>query len=114
VGGGWRLPTNEEWQQMASSFGGVRDDSKDSGRTAYSALVNGGKSQFNALFGGSRDPDSVYRRLEAHGFYWTATETSIETAWFYNFGKNGKMLNRHEDGDKQRAASVRCIRDVKR
>ena len=99
---------------MASSFGGVRDDSKDSGRTAYSAWMDGGNAQFNALFGGSRDPDSVYRRLEAHGFYWTATETSAATAWFYNFGKNGRMLNRHEDGEKQRAASVRCIRDTKR
>lgn len=113
LGKGWRLPTNEEWQQMASSFGGVRDDSKDSGRTAYSALMDGGRSQFNALFGGSRDPDSAYRRLEAHGFYWTATETSTQTAWFYNFGKNGKMLNRHE-GEKDRAASVRCIKDAKR
>jgi uncharacterized protein (TIGR02145 family) len=114
LGKDWHLPTNEEWQQMASSFGGVRDNSKDSGRTAYSALMVGGRSQFDALFGGSRDPDSVYRRLEAHGFYWTATETSAGTAWFYNFGKNGKMLNRHEDGEKQRAASVRCVRDVKR
>jgi hypothetical protein len=43
-----------------------------------------------------------------------ATETGTTTAWVYNFGKNGKMLNRHEDGEKQRAASVRCIRDVKR
>jgi uncharacterized protein (TIGR02145 family) len=114
LGEGWSLPTNEKWQHMASSFGGVRDDSKDSGRAAYNALMDGGKSQFNALFGGSRDPDSVYRRLEAHGFYWTATETGATTACFYNFGKNGKMLNRHEDGEKQRAASVRCVKDVKR
>jgi len=113
LGEGWRLPANEEWQQMAASFGGVRDDSKDSGRTAYDSLRLGGRSGFNALLGGSRDPDSVYRRLDAHGFYWTATETGMATAWFYNFGKNGQMLNRHE-GEKQRAASVRCIKDVTR
>jgi len=82
LGEGWRLPTNEEWRQMASSFGGVWDDSKDSGRAAYSALRYGGKTGFNASFGGSRDPDSIYRRLEAHGFYWTATETNSSTAWF--------------------------------
>jgi len=103
LGGGWHLPTNKEWQQMASSFGGVWGDSRDSGRTAYTALTSGGTTGFNALFGGSRDPDSVYRRMEAHGFYWTA--------WFYNFGKNGQMLNRHE-GEKGRAASVRCVREV--
>ena len=109
MGEGWHLPTNEEWQKLASSFGGVRDDSKDSGRTAFSTLKFGGTSQFNAMFGGSRDPDSVYRRLEAHGFFWTATETNPTTAWFYNFGKNGQLLNRHE-GEKQRAVSVRCIK----
>src|SRR5262245_18461109 len=59
LGKGWGLPTNEEWQQMGRSFGGVRDDSKDSGRTAYKGLTYGGESGFNALFGGNRDPDSV-------------------------------------------------------
>ena len=111
LGGGWHLPTNKEWQQMASSFGGVWGDSRDSGRTAYTALTSGGTTGFNALFGGSRDPDSVYRRMEAHGFYWTATQSEAGTAWFYNFGKNGQMLNRHE-GEKERAASVRCVREV--
>ena len=109
LGAGWHLPTNGEWQKLASSFGGVRDDSKDSGRTAFSILKYGGTSQFNAMFGGGRDPDSVYRRMEAHGFFWTATEANPTTAWFYNFGKNGQLLNRHE-GEKQRAVSVRCVK----
>jgi uncharacterized protein (TIGR02145 family) len=109
LGDGWRLPRNEDWQQMARLFGGVRGDSKDSGTTAYKALTYGGETKFDALLGGSRDPDSVYRRLEAHGFYWTSTEIDSSTAWFYNFGKNLQMLGRHE-GEKQRAASVRCIR----
>jgi uncharacterized protein (TIGR02145 family) len=49
LGEGWSLPTNEEWQHMASSFGGVRDDSKDSGRTAYDALMDGGKCAVQCL-----------------------------------------------------------------
>ena len=28
------------------------------------------------------------------------------------FGKNGKILNHHQDGQKNMAISVRCIRDV--
>jgi len=110
-GKGWHLPTNEEWQQMARAFGGAHDDSKDSGRTAYKALMYGGNAGFNALFGGSRDGNGDYRRVEAHGFYWTATETDTATAMFYNFGKNGQMLYLQEDGEKQRAVSVRCITD---
>src|SRR5215213_9275242 len=74
LGDGWRLPTNDEWRQMATHYGGVRGDADDGGRAAYSALVVGGSSGFNALFGGGRAPDGQYARLEAHGFYWTASE----------------------------------------
>ena len=55
--------------------------------------------------------DGSYSRVDAHGFYWTVTESDTAKAWFYNFGKNGKILNRHPDGEKHMAISVRCIRD---
>jgi len=113
LGEGWRLPANEEWQQMAKHYGGVRDDSDDGGKAAYKALIKGGSAEFDVIFGGGRDfNDSTYARLEAHGFFWSATETDTSTAWFYNFGKNGGLMNRHKDGEKQEAISVRCIRDI--
>ena len=109
----WRLPTNEEWQKMAKWYGGVRGDSDDDGKAAYHALINGGNAAFNAVYGGSRDSaDGSYARVDAHGFYWTATESDVANAWFYNFGKNGKILNRHQDGQKHIAISVRCIKDI--
>jgi uncharacterized protein (TIGR02145 family) len=109
----WRLPTNEEWQKMAKWYGGVRGDSDDEGKAAYQALINGGNAAFNAVYGGSRDSaDGSYARVDAHGFYWTATESDVANAWFYNFGKNGKILNRHQDGQKDMAISVRCIKDI--
>ena len=112
LGEGWRLPTNEEWQKMAKWYGGVRDDSDDGGKAAYQALINGGNAGFNAVYGGGRDSaDGSYARVGAHGFYWTATESDTANAWLYNFGKNGKILNRHQDGQKHMAISVRCIRD---
>jgi uncharacterized protein (TIGR02145 family) len=112
LGDGWRLPTNDEWQQMAKHYGGVRDDSADSGNAAYTALLIGGSSGFNAVLGGGRShDDGQYARLEAHGFYWTASESDPASAWFYNFGKGGHALNRHGDGEKQRAFSVRCVRE---
>lgn len=110
LGTGWRLPTNDEWRQIAKQYGGVRDDSDDSGKAAYTALLIGGSSGFNALLGGGR-VDGQYARLEAHGFYWTASESDPATAYFYNFGKGGLSLNRHRDGNKQMALSVRCIRE---
>jgi uncharacterized protein (TIGR02145 family) len=111
LGNGWRLPTNEEWQQMAKQYGGVYDDSDDGGKAAYEALLIGGTSGFDALLGGGRaSDDGQYARLEAHGFYWTASESDAARAWFYNFGRGARYLNRHSDGEKQRAFSVRCIK----
>ena len=114
LGDGWRLPTNDEWFQLAQRFGGIRNESAEAGRAAYVALSPGGSSGFNAFLGGGRAPDGrEYSRLEAHGFYWTASETGSTTAWFYNFGKGQSSLGRHEDGEKQRAFSVRCVRDTR-
>ncbi len=112
LGAGWRLPTEDDWRRLATHYGGVREDSRDSGKAAYHALVSGGRSGFDALLGGSRGSnDHQYARLEAHGFYWTASETSSANAWFYNFGKGGQSLNRQPEGNKQMAASVRCVRE---
>jgi uncharacterized protein (TIGR02145 family) len=111
LGDGWRLPTDDEWRQMAKHYGGVRDDSNDSGRAAYKALLIGGGSGFNALLGGGRSDDGQYARLKAHGFYWTASESDPASAWFYNFGQGGLSLNRQREGEKQRAFSVRCVRE---
>lgn len=111
LSGAWRLPTNEEWARLAKGYGGVRDDSADGGKAAYVALISGGPSGFDARYGGGRDPKGEYARLEAHGLYWTASESSPTTAWIYNVGKNGQIVNRHEHLDKQWAFAVRCVRE---
>jgi uncharacterized protein (TIGR02145 family) len=111
LGNGWRLPTNDEWRQMAKHYGGLRRESEDDGKAAYQALLVEGSAGFNALLGGGRSVDGQYARLDAHGFYWTATESDRGMAWFYNFGKGGQALGRHSDGEKQRAFSVRCVRE---
>jgi uncharacterized protein (TIGR02145 family) len=110
LGDGWRLPTDDEWRQMAKRYGGVREDSDDTGHAAYEALLIGGSSGFNALLGGNRSDDGHYERLQAHGFYWTATETDSAGAVFYNFGLGGLSLNRQREGGKRMALSVRCVR----
>jgi len=109
LGTGWRLPTDDEWRRMAKGYGGVRDDAEDGGNAAYTALLAGGASGFNALLGGDREPGGTYARVEEHGFYWTATEYDTQHAWFYNFGRGAGLLNRHSSGDKLMAVAVRCI-----
>lgn len=112
LGAGWRLPTEDEWRRLAKHYGGASNDSADGGKAAYRALLAGGSSGFNALLGGGRVSDQEqYARLEAHGFYWTASETDPVNAWFYNFGKGGLALHRQREGNKQMALSVRCVRE---
>lgn len=112
LGKDWRLPTHDDWRLVAGHFGGVGGASADTGRSAYRALVFGGTSGFNARLGGGRVPDGgQYARLEVHGFYWTASENDSATAWFYNFASGSRALYGQRDGEKQRAFSVRCVRD---
>ena len=112
LGDGWRLPTSDEWRQMAKHHGGVSDESDDRGKAAYEALLIGGSSGFNALLGGNRNSDDGrYARLEAHGFYWTASENGPGSASFYNFAKGGLSLHHQREGEKQMALSARCVRE---
>ena len=111
LGDGWRLPTDDEWRQMAKHYGGVSEDSDDKGKAAYKALSAGGSSGFNALLGGGRSVDGQYARMEAHGFYWTASESDPASGWFYNFGRGGQALHRQSGGEKKGAFSVRCVRE---
>jgi uncharacterized protein (TIGR02145 family) len=111
VGEGWRLPTDEEWRQMAKHYGGVSSDSDDRGKAAYKALLIGGSSGFNAVLGGGRSDDGQYARLEAHGFYWTASQNDSVNGVFYNFGKGQLSLHRQSEGEKERAFSVRCVKE---
>lgn len=111
LGNGWRLPTDDEWRQMAKQYGGVSADSDDKGKAAYRALLTGGSSGFKAVLGGGRSGDGQYERPEAHGFYWAATQDGAASTFSYNFGKGGQALHRQDGGEKARALSVRCVRE---
>jgi len=111
LGGGWRLPTDNEWRQMAEHHGGLGNESPEKGKATFRALLSGGTSGFNAVLGGNRSVDGKYDRLEAHGFYWTVSENNSTTAPFYNFGKGSEALYRQPQGQKQMAVSVRCVRE---
>jgi len=106
---GWRLPSDEDWMQL-SRYYGYPADSTDFRKGAYQTLLSGGSAGFNALLGGGRETEGKFARLEAHGFYWTATEIDSNTAWNYNFAKGSQRLYRQDGGEKSDAYSVRCVK----
>jgi len=113
LGEGRQLPTKDEWQQLTKLYGGDAEDSTIIRREAFKALLYTGGSGFNALLGGGGEPDKdKYARLEAHGFYWTATEIDSSTAWYYNFAKGSQALYQQDGGEKLRAFSVRCVKRI--
>jgi len=112
LGEGWRLPMSDEWRQLTNLYGGVAKDSNVTRKEAYKSLLYGGDSGFNALLGGGRAPDGQYARLDAHGFYWTATKDDSSTAWFYNFASGSQALYQQDGGEKMRAFSVRCVKSI--
>jgi uncharacterized protein (TIGR02145 family) len=111
LGDGWRLPSNDEWAQLAKHYGGLMEEGAGAGKATYTALMIGGTTGFDAVFGGGRDLDGKYARADAHGFYWTATESGARTAWVYNFGKGGAALNRHRELEKGWAFAARCVKE---
>jgi uncharacterized protein (TIGR02145 family) len=112
LGDGWRLPTDGEWNQLVIQYGKNSGDSTGMRKKAFESLLRNGSSGFEAVLGGARDLEAQFGRLEAHGFYWTETETDSSSAIYYNFAKGSKALYRQDGGEKGRAFSVRCIKSL--
>ena len=114
LGNGWRLPSDEEWKELAIFFGGYFDfeQVKAIGKPAkpYEALIEGGHSGFNALLGGARSSENYYLGIGSYGDYWCSKRKTIKEAWCYGFGSDRKVLFR-DLIDKDEAQSVRCIKD---
>jgi uncharacterized protein (TIGR02145 family) len=111
LGDGWRLPTNAEWQQLAEFYVSGANDSVERRKMSYRSLLQGGDVGFNAILGGARRSSLEFARIQAHGFYWTATSVDSTTACFENFAKGSQSLYHQRDGEKSSAFSVRCVRN---
>ncbi len=110
LGQGWRLPTKEDWQQLGEHYGAIGRAETDIDKRAFYPMLAGGNSLFNAVLGGGRNPGGDYARLDAHGFYWTATQHDTANAWFANFAKGSKALYIQTGGEKVGGFSVRCVK----
>jgi uncharacterized protein (TIGR02145 family) len=99
---GWHLPTMDEWEEMVNYLGGEQQ--------AYSRLIHGGDSGFEALYAGYRSPQGAYLSIDRAADFWTSTDIGEMNAWLrYMIYKKEKVFKIIDD--KRCGFSVRYIKD---
>lgn len=96
---GWHVATDDEWTELVKDFGGNK--------------VAGGilkESIFRALLCGMRTENGEFIYMWANGNWWTATESDVEHALFFNVN-NSSTNSMRSFYDKRAGFSVRCVRD---
>ena len=115
---GWRLPSDEDWWNLASKYGKAYNNlegqpinkSNKPGEAVYQALMLGGSAHFSAQLGGSRLSSGNYASLNKYGNYWSSTERSGNHVWDYLFNKTDQYLGRGSTNKKE-GKSCRCVKD---
>jgi uncharacterized protein (TIGR02145 family) len=116
---GWHLPFADEWDRLAESVGGQKDNygmyySTGKALKATSGWNGGGNGTdtygFSALPGGRRDYGGRFYGADYYGDWWTATEGSSDNAYglhmYYGYDYVYEYYDVKSDG-----FSVRCVKD---
>ncbi|MFO7615086.1 MAG: FISUMP domain-containing protein [Bacteroidales bacterium] len=126
---GWHVPSDEEWCLLASyadsgvdcahfgatgsSTGILKSAGSIESKTGLWYLPNEGAGEtsgFSALPGGTRSIYAKFHFLGYHGYYWTSTENSDQSAWFWYFKYSNNSIYR-ENYLKNSGYSARCVKD---
>ncbi|RLD76226.1 MAG: hypothetical protein DRJ10_13890, partial [Bacteroidetes bacterium] len=103
---GWHLPKKTEWKKLLKNLGGYEGVND----FAFSQMVIGGSSDFNAVFSGTRNRFGAYSFIGFHTGFWSTSEFNNEIAEYCNLSKYGQNAT-FQNGHKQLSISVRCIKD---
>jgi uncharacterized protein (TIGR02145 family) len=111
----WHVPGDAEWSVLSSFLGGedIAGGKLKGQGTSFWVSPNTGAtnaSGFNALPGGLRFHDGMYRDFGFSGYWWTSTEYKGERAYFRYMDYEYSTIFRFENL-KKIGFSVRCIRD---
>jgi uncharacterized protein (TIGR02145 family) len=108
--GGWHVATDEEWKELTDFLGGEIQAAFAIRTSGLSGKGKGEMTGFSGIPAGCCNSYGVFYGAGSHGYWWTSTESTKETAWL-------RMLNYEQVGmnsikyDKRQGLSVRCIKD---
>ena len=97
---GTRLPTDEEWKELVSHYGGD---------TVAGNILK--TEEFNTLMGGFRNTAGSFYDLGSYAYFWSSSESSSAYAWRRNLYSLETGVGRHADS-KGSGFSVRCVINI--
>lgn len=120
---GWHLPTDKEWTDM-EKFLGISDSiivSRGWRKTLNNASIksmsgwlasapSGDELGFRAFPGGFRDSDGLFFNEGYFAYFWTASESDEDAAWYRVVTHDLNHVGRFSY-DKQYSFSIRCVKN---
>jgi uncharacterized protein (TIGR02145 family) len=121
---GWHVPTDEEWTELAQYISdqnggylmvdGYWDDVGQHLKSTTgwnSNKISTDDYRFTAFPAGNRLPFSPFDKMGFDTYFWSATESSSNYAWYRYIESISTWFNRDYDGNKRYGFSVRLLRD---
>lgn len=112
---GWHIPSDAEWDLLATVLGGesvAGGKLKEAGTLNWIAPNFGGNnsSGWAGLPGGFRFPNGAFSLIGNSGYWWSSTESNAANASHRLVVSSGGSLTKFFN-NKQSGFSVRCLRD---
>ncbi|XOV92253.1 MAG: FISUMP domain-containing protein [Bacteroidota bacterium] len=112
---GWRMSDKNDWDILIESAGGISNAGNTLKEVGFSHWTNNMSNvtnslNFTALPGGFIADSGGSEELGRFGFFWTATETSTNYAYFLQLSGNDPAVTWISNG-KNFGLSIRCIKN---
>lgn len=109
---GWHIPTNTEWDKLATNLGGFAAATRKLKSTAgWDNELNGSnESGFSGLPGGILTKDILFEDMGVYGYWWSSTEEDKELAFNRSISEDQFAFEK-ASAFKKNGLSVRCIKN---
>lgn len=110
--GGWRVPTEADWERLASYVGTTKAGTKLKSKTGWKSNSGTDEFGFYALPGSYRQYDgNFYPWVEYEGIWWSSTVNTSDEVWSCSMGAFYSNINSFHS-NKKYGYSVRLVRDI--